>query len=204
MSLRSLYDSPITGLPKLGGWARPHRGYLYISQGRLKLFSLRAGALIISLISSIVTEGCTGGSARLIRSQHPAHQSSPTTSPVRAECPPSSPPWIMWTGALLSTVSLTGLLWSDRCSVTSSSGACHFYFQRDPWWGRLIVLGIATTVTGYGDHLNDTQRVCLFEHPTPPQIPSSAPTVDQVERGLAARQELETSFPDNEWTKKLK
>lgn len=30
------------------------------------------------------------------------------------------------------------------------------------------------------------------------------PTVDQVDRGLAARQELENSFPDNEWTKKLK
>lgn len=30
------------------------------------------------------------------------------------------------------------------------------------------------------------------------------PEVDQVERGLAARQELTDKFPDNEWTKKLK
>ena len=29
------------------------------------------------------------------------------------------------------------------------------------------------------------------------------PTVDQVERGVAARTELQTSFPDNEWTQKL-
>ena len=180
MSLQSHYDNKNRGGSKLDVWSAPQRGRLNISQDRSKSTNLCRFVLIVSLISSALIGGCTRRGALLTHPLALPHPSSPSTTPERIECPASSPPWVMWTGALLATVSLTGLLWSDRCSVPGSSGDCRFYFQREPWWGRLFVVGIATTVTGYAHHRKETQRVCLFEHLTPPTVSSSGLRGDQV------------------------